>query len=164
MHAWKVCWGQLLCKAQKSRLRALGHRVCLKIMLSTITMQGLTLTATIASEKLTFFKTKVKPWQSHSSTKSSSRAPGHSTWLKSMSFYSYYTRYDTHSYLRFRETHFNARLTVKSWQSCLSVQSRSRALSHSVCLKSMSRTITIQGLTQAAISASEKPILMLDST
>ena len=73
---------------------------------------------------------------------------------------------------RFSETNFlmldltlsNARLDVKSQQSHSSAKSRSRAPGHSVCLKSMLRTITIQGLTLAAIIASEKPSLMLDST
>ena len=41
---------------------------------------------------------------------------------------------------------------------------RSRVPGHSACLKSMSRTITMQGLTLAAIIATEKRTLMLDST
>ena len=76
----------------------------------------------------------------------------------------YYARFDTHSYHRYRETHFNARLDVKSKQSHKSAKSRSRAPGHSGCLKSMSRTITIQGLTLAAITAAGKCPLMLDST
>ena len=67
----------------------------------------------------------------------------------------------TRSYHRFKETHINARfddnnasLDVKSQQS--NSISRSRAPSHSGCLKSMSRTITMQGLTFTAITASEK--------
>ena len=53
---------------------------------------------------------------------------------------SWYARFDTHSYHCFRETGLNGRLEVKSWQS---VKSRSRTLDHSVCLKIMSRTITV---------------------
>ena len=59
--------------------------------------------------------------------------------------------------------HFNARLDVnhakldvKSQQSLSSMKSRSRVLDHSVCLTSISRTITMQGLTLTAITASEK--------
>ena len=37
-----------------------------------------------------------------------------------------------------------------------SVKCRSRALCHGVCLKSMSRTITMQGIILAAITAAEK--------
>ena len=62
---------------------------------------------------------------------------------------------DTHSYHRYREMHLIARLDVKS--------SRSRASGHSVCLKSMSWTITMQCLTHAAITASQKHTLMLES-
>ena len=50
----------------------------------------------------------------------------------------------------------NARLHVKSQQSHPSMKSRSRALGHSDCLRSISRTITMQGLTLAAISVLEK--------
>ena len=39
----------------------------------------------------------------------------------------------------------------------------SRALGRSVCLKSMSRTITMQGLTLKTITAAENGPLMLDS-
>ena len=39
----------------------------------------------------------------------------------------------------------------------------SRAPGHSACLKSMSRTMTMEGLTLAAITAAEKRTLMLDS-
>ena len=106
----------------------------------------------------------VKSWQSHWSAKSRSRAPGHSACLKSYVKDNYYARFDTHSYHRFRETHLNARLDVKSWQSHWSMKSRSRAPGHSACLKSISRTITRQGLTLAAITTTEKRTLMLDST
>ena len=64
--------------------------------------------------------------------------------------------------------HFNARLDVNKGRLDLdhnshsSMKSRSRALGHSACLKSMSRTITMQGLTLAAITTSEKHTLMLD--
>ena len=57
----------------------------------------------------------------------------------------------------------NARLNVKSRQSHSSAISGSNAPGHSVCLKSMSRTITMQGLTLAAITASQKHTLMQDS-
>ena len=75
----------------------------------------------------------------------------------------YYARFDTRSYHCYRETHFNARLDVKSRQSRLSAKSRSTAPGQSACLKSMLRTITMQGLTLAAITAAEKRTLMLDS-
>ena len=45
-----------------------------------------------------------------------------------------------------------------------SAKSKSRALGHSECLKTMSRTITMQGFTLAAITASKKCILMQDLT
>ena len=77
----------------------------------------------------------------------------------------YYARFDTPSYHHFREIHFNARLDVnnarldvKSRQSHLSAKSRSRSPGHSGCLKSISRTITMQGLTLAAITVTEKSI------
>ena len=83
----------------------------------------------------------------------------------------YYARFDTRSYHRFRKTHLNARLNVnnarldvKLQQSYSSTKSRSQAPGNIVCLRSMSRTITMQGLTFAAISPSEKRTLMLDST
>ena len=77
--------------------------------------------------------------------------------------------------------HFNGRIDVKSrqikvkehtnhenWRVCLTEYSnaisRSRAACHSVCLKSMSSTITIQVLTPAALNATQKHTLMLDST
>ena len=60
----------------------------------------------------------------------------------------YYARFDTRSYHRFRETYVNAR------QSQWSAKSRSKALVHSACLKS----------TNAAITATKKYTLMLDST
>ena len=77
--------------------------------------------------------------------------------------------YEDRIYDCFRETHFNARLDgdvnnarldIKSKHS--SAKSRSRTPGHSACLKSMSRTIAMQGLALAAITASEKHILMLD--
>ena len=77
--------------------------------------------------------------------------------------YNYYARFDHLSYHRYEETHFNARLNVKSEQSHSSVKSRSRPPGHSACLKSMSRTITMQGMTLASMSALEKHTLMLDS-
>ena len=48
---------------------------------------------------------------------------------------------------------------VKSQQSYSRVKSRSRAPGHNVCLRSMSRIITMQDLTLAAIFASEKRAL-----
>ena len=59
---------------------------------------------------------------------------------------------------------FNARLDVKSRQSYSCVKSRSRAPGHSTHLKSMLRKITMQGMTLASMTASEKHTLMLDST
>ena len=75
-----------------------------------------------------------------------------------------YAGFDTCGYHRFTATHFNARLHVKSRQSQSSGKSRSRALGHNVCLKSMLRKITMKGMILAAITASEKCTLMLDST
>ena len=71
----------------------------------------------------------------------------------------YYARFDTRSYHCFRETHFNARLDIQSKQSHSGAKSRSRAPGNSVCLKSISMTITMQSLTLAAITASEKHTL-----
>ena len=75
----------------------------------------------------------------------------------------YYARFDTSSYHCFTETHINARLNVnnathyvKSQQSQSSTKSGLKALGHSAGLKSMPRTITMQGLTYAAITVSEK--------
>ena len=73
----------------------------------------------------------------------------------------YYVRFDTHSFNCFRETHFNARQGVKSCQSRWSAKSRSNAPDKNMCLKTVSRTITMQELTLAAITASYT--LMLDS-
>ena len=75
----------------------------------------------------------------------------------------YYAKCDTRSDRRFRETHSNVRLDennagldVKSQRSHSSVKSRSRVLGLSACLKSISRTMTVQSLTLAAITVSEK--------
>ena len=57
----------------------------------------------------------------------------------------YCARFDTHSYHSFTETHFNARLDIK-YDKVTRVKSRPKALGHSVCLKSISRKVTIQGL------------------
>ena len=46
--------------------------------------------------------------------------------------------------------------STKNNQSHSSAKSRSRAWGHNARLKSMSRTITMQGLTLAAITVSEK--------
>ena len=104
----------------------------------------------------------VKSWQSHSS-KISRLGQGHRVIyvLEEYVEDSYYARLDTCRYHCFTETHFNARLNIKSWQSHSSMISRSRAKEHCVCLKSMSRTITMQGLTLAAITASRQHTLML---
>ena len=45
---------------------------------------------------------------------------------------------------------------VKSGQSHSRTRSRSRASGHTACLKTISRTITMQGLTLTAITTSEK--------
>ena len=62
------------------------------------------------------------------------------------------------------EKRTNARLDVKSQQSHPSSTPRSRAPGYIACLKSMSMTVTMQGLTFAAITALRKRTLMLDST
>ena len=64
-----------------------------------------------------------------------------------------------HAY-SFRETDINARIYVKSLQSHWSVKCRSRASDHSACLKGILRTITMEGLTLAAIIAAEKQTLL----
>ena len=51
---------------------------------------------------------------------------------------------------------------IKS-QSHSSAKSKSRLTSHSACLKSMSRIITMQGVTLASVTASKKRTLMLTS-
>ena len=66
-----------------------------------------------------------------------------------------YARFDNYSYHCCRETHFSSRLYI-IFDSQWSVKCRSRALCHGVCLKSMSRTITMQGIILAAITAAEK--------
>ena len=106
-----------------SRSRVSGHSACLKSMLRTITMQGLTLTAITASEKYTLMlddvidaRLGVKSWQSHSSTKCRSRTPVHNACLKSLSR-TYITQFFyTPSYHCFRHMHFNAWLDVNCWQ------------------------------------------------
>ena len=50
-----------------------------------------------------------------------------------------------------------------SHDSHSSAKSKSRSLGHNACLKSMSRTITVQGLILTAITAAEKRSLMLES-
>ena len=106
----------------------------------------------------------VKSGQSYSSAMSRSRALGHSACSKSMLRTITLQWSDTQSYHCFREMHLNARLDVKSGQSHLSSKSRSRTPVHSACLKGMSRTITMQSMTLASMTASEKGTLMLDST
>ena len=49
----------------------------------------------------------------------------------------------------------NARLVVKLKHNHSSTKSRSRAQGHIACLKSVLRTITMQGLTLVVITASE---------
>ena len=73
----------------------------------------------------------------------------------------YYARFDTGSYHSCRETDFNARVNVKLRQSHWRVKCRSRIPGHSVCLKGMLRTITVQRLTLAALIVAEKQTLML---
>ena len=68
----------------------------------------------------------------------------------------YYARFYTQRYLRFRETHCTARFDIKLCQSHYSAKSKSTALDRSVCLKSMSKTITIKGLTFTVIISPEK--------
>ena len=61
----------------------------------------------------------------------------------------YYARFDTHSYHCCFETHFTTQIYV----SQLSVKYKSIPGGHSVCSKSIPRTITMQGLTLIAITA-----------
>ena len=70
----------------------------------------------------------------------------------------YYARFHIHSYHACREMHFYSRLDVK-FPSQWSRKCRSRG--HGVCLKSVSRTITMQGFILTAITAAEKCTFIL---
>ena len=112
----------------------------------------------------------VKSWQSHSSMKCRSRAPVHSVSLKSMSRtitmqgLTLTTIIVSEKYTLMFDSTWIILVKVQSWQRHSSMKSRPRAPVHSVCLKSMSRTIIIQGLILPAITASEKCTFMLDWT
>ena len=78
----------------------------------------------------------------------------------------YYARFHTHRYYWCREMHFISRrdiqfssLNLKLWQCQWSVKCRSRVPGHGACLKSMSRTITMQLFILHAITAAEKSTL-----
>ena len=58
----------------------------------------------------------------------------------------------------------NSRLDIKFVQSQWSVKSRSRAPGQGACLRSVSRTITMQGFILTANTAAKKLTLFLDST
>ena len=75
-----------------------------------------------------------------------------------------YARFHTHSHRCCREMYFNSRLDIKFGQSQWSVKSRSRAPGQGSCLKSVSRTITMQGFILTANTAAKKLALFLDST
>ena len=145
----------------KFRLRTPGHDVCLKIMSRTITTQGLSYQS--YRETHCNARLDVKSWQSQRSGKSS-QGQGSSYVLEEYSKDNYYALLDTRIYHYYRETHLNAKLYIKSWQNHSSMKYRSWVSDHSVCLKSMSRTITMQGLTLTAITSSEKYTLLLQST
>ena len=76
----------------------------------------------------------------------------------------YFARFATCSYQSSRERDLNARVDVKLSQRHWNVKYKTRALGHSLCLKGMLRTITMQGLTLTALIATEKQMLMLGST
>ena len=87
---------------------------------------------------------------------------GHGACLKSGQLV--YARFHTHSHRCCREMYFNSRLDIKFGQSQWSVKSRSRAPGQGACLKSVSRTITMQGFILTANTAAKKLTLFLDST
>ena len=64
----------------------------------------------------------------------------------------YYTRFDIYSYYCCRETHL-PKIYVSHLRAKKSIPG-----GHSVCSKSVPRTITIQGLTFTAITVAEKHI------
>ena len=72
----------------------------------------------------------------------------------------HYARFHDPSYHRCRESYFSILLDMKFWQSQWSVKCRSRVPGHGVCLKSMTRTITMQGFMILAIIGAEKVTLV----
>ena len=123
-------------------------------MSRTINMQSLTLAAITASEKHTLMLLNVKSRESRWSVKYRSRAGGHSVcWRVCQGQLLCKVR---HSQLSPLQRNI---LDAKSLQSQWSPKSRSRALGHSVCLKSMLWIITMQGLTLAAITTTEKHLM-----
>ena len=76
----------------------------------------------------------------------------------------YNARFHTHRYHCYREMHFISRRDVNFAKTQWSVKCRSRAPAHGAWLKSVSRTITMQGFILPAITAAEKCTLYLDST
>ena len=84
-------------------------------------------------------------------------------WLEVCVKDNYYARFHTHSYHCCREMHFISRLDLKFYrldikfgQSQWSVKYRSMVPGHGACLKSMSRTITMQVFILPATTAAEK--------
>ena len=71
----------------------------------------------------------------------------------------YYARFHNPIYHCCNELYFKTR--CKFWQSQWSVKWRSRALGLGACLKSVSRTITVQGFILPDITAAEKSTLTL---
>ena len=89
---------------------------------------------------------------------------GHGACLKSGQQLLVYARFHTHSHRCCREMYFNSRHDIKFGQSQWSVKSRSRDPGQGACLKSVSRTITMQGFILTANTAAKKLTLFLDST
>ena len=118
--------------------------------------------------KIFHARLNIKSWKSQWSLKSRSRALGHSAYLKRMSRtimmqdLTLIALTTTDKYTLMLDSTWITLDDVKSLQSHSSMKSRSRVSRLSACLKSMSRTITMQGLTLIAITASEKYTLMLD--
>ena len=71
----------------------------------------------------------------------------------------YYARFHIHSYRACREMHFHSRLDVKFQQSQWSMECMSRG--HGVCLKRVSRTITMHGFILTTIAAAGKCTFIL---
>ena len=76
----------------------------------------------------------------------------------------YNARFHTNRYHCSREMHFNSRCDVNFAKTQWTVKCRSRAPAHGAWLKSVSRTITMQGFILTAITAVEKCTLFLDWT
>ena len=74
----------------------------------------------------------------------------------------YNARFRTPSYQHCREMYLISRLDI-NFDSQWSVKCRSGEPVHDVCLKSVSRTINIQGIILPDITAAEKCTLFLDS-